>query len=465
MERQFLFFDDKNILSRTGVERKLGKPEIAAFYEDPSAHTSTGLPSVWYDEKNRLYHMFYNGYVGDNIVPLAAVSQDGIHFEPRNTASELHFDHLFAPNQLLDCWGGEMAYVYEDKTAPEEERLKLLMTMGDTTAVRIMHNFLYTSGDGIHWTKQPQEWHNHAAEPCAMCFYNHVTKKHTIVARPDAGARRVGEIETEDFKTFTDLKLVMTPDSLDEPLAEYYGMPVFPYGDLFVGFLYIYHVPNERTRKGIDGKVDAQLVYSYNGTHFNRSLREPFFANDRPENAGIVFPSDLYRGAKGELLVCASVNPYEHSHFKNSGCTAIYRLREDGFICFHADGEGEVVTIPMVYGGGDITVNVNCEKFSCALFTDTSEEEAPKWTWLYQLRPLEGFGHEQFNTFSGDSTRHTLSWRGADPESLKGKVIHLEIRMKKGDLYAVNGDLTPMQICDLARYHIYGILPDLTGIG
>ena len=56
---QFLFFDDKNIMSRSGVTRKLGKPEIIAQYNDPYANTSTGLPSVWYDEENKKYHMFY----------------------------------------------------------------------------------------------------------------------------------------------------------------------------------------------------------------------------------------------------------------------------------------------------------------------------------------------------------------------------------------------------------------------
>ena len=463
---KFLFFDDKNILSRTGVERKLGKPEIVSFYNDPNASLSTGLPSIWRDETG-LYHMFYNGYVGEYLVPLVAVSEDGINFKPRNTADKENWDYCFAPNQMFDPkrYGGELAYVYVDDTAPKNERLKALFTIGDINTQRIIHDFVYTSGDGITWTKQPQQWHNLASEPGAMCFYNHTTKKHTIVARPDAGVRRVGIIETEDFKEFTDLRLVMTPDSLDEPLSEHYGMPVFPYGDIFVGFLWVFHVPNIRQRKYYGGTIDAQLVYSYNGTSFNRSLREPFFSNDYCDaTAGLILPSDMYEGKNGELLVCASTSNKQHGEFKGNGQIAIYKIRKDGFISFNTETEGEIVTIPMVYGGGEIKINADCEMLSCALFTDDSIDEPMKLS-AHNMIPLEKFAHNNFNKFSGDVQAYSLTWENADLESLKGKVIYLEIKMSKGDLYSIEGDLTPMLICDLARYHKFGILPDLTGIG
>jgi len=465
---QFLFFDDKNIMSRSGVTRKLGTPEIIAQYNDPYASTSTGLPSVWYDEENKKYHMFYNGNVGDYTIALHAISEDGINYRPCENPKRHSWKYCLAPHQMFDPEmygdGGELAYVYFDRTAPRQERLKALYTRGDANAVRIMHNYLYTSEDGFDWKLQPQEWHNLAAEPCATCFYNNVTGKHTIVARPDAGVRRVGIIETDDFKSFSDLKLVMTPDSLDEPLAEHYGMPVFPYGDIFVGFLYIYHAPNVRLRKYLGGKMDAELVYSYNGSSFNRTLREPLFLNDTPETAGMTFPSDMYYGKNGELLVCASANPKEHGYFKGNGNIVIYRLRKDGFISFHTDADGEVLTLPMLYHGGDITVNIKCESFSCALYTDDSINEPMRWQG-YDLLPIDGYSHEEFNTFSGDETDHKLTWKSAELEALKGKIIYFEIRIKNGDLYSLNGDLTPMQIIDLARYHMHGVMPDLKGIG
>ena len=69
------------------------------------------------------------------------------------------------------------------------------------------------------------------------------------------------------------------------------------------------------------------------------------------------------------------------------------------------------------------------------------------------------------NSFSGDEISKSLSWKNSDLEALKGKVIYIEMRIRNGDIYSLNGNLTPMMICDLARYHLYGILPDLNGIG
>ena len=235
--------------------------------------------------------MFYNGYAKGGFLPLAAVSEDGINFRPRNTADK----YLSSPtleNQLMEGIG-ELAFVYEDKFAPESERLKALATYGDLNKERIICNPLYVSKDGCKWERRPVEWHSKGAEPGAMCFYNDFLKRHCIIARPDPGVRRVSLIETEDFKSFTSPSLVMTPDSLDEPLAEHYGMPVFPYADIFVGFLWIYHPENQKKRKYWEGKVDAQLVYSYNGTNFNRTLREPIFKNDDDDCAGMIFPSFL----------------------------------------------------------------------------------------------------------------------------------------------------------------------------
>jgi hypothetical protein len=458
-ENLTLFFDDKNILSRNGFIRKLGSPKAIEIYKDPSATTATGFPSIWHDEQNGKYHMFYNGHVNGKLVPLAAISDDGIHFSPRNTAEEAGLNNPTAPNQvMIGC--GELANVYVDKKGPSSERLKALVTYGDSKTTRIINDPLYTSPDGINWTRQPVQWHNHAAEPGAMCFYNHVIDKHFIIARPDAGVRRVGLIETSDFKSFSDARLVMTPDSLDEPLAEHYGMPVFPYENYFIGFLWIYHVPDVRKRKYYGGTIDAQLVYSYNGTNFNRTLREAFFSKQK----GMIFPSCMYESTDGKLLVVASTCENEHGYFKNNGVIEIYEIRKDGFISLHADDNADLITIPMLYRGGDIKVNINAEHCTCALYTDDSDKH-PLNLLEHELLPLEGFSHEECKAFSGDCLVWTPKWKEKDVNCLEGRIIYIELKLKKGDIYSIKGNLTPMMICDLARYHLHGIVPDITGIG
>ena len=70
-------------------------------------------------------------------------------------------------------------------------------------------------------------------------------------------------------------------------------------------------------RKYYGGTIDAQLVYSYNGTNFNRTLREAF-----SQTKGMIFPA-AYESTDGKLLVVASTCENEHGYFKNNGVIEI----------------------------------------------------------------------------------------------------------------------------------------------
>lgn len=464
----FMFFDDKNLLLRENFSRKLATPQMLteSIYKDPLATITNGFPTVWFDEENEKYHMFYNGNINGKNYFLAAESDDGINYNPRNTAFQSGIENPVAPNQFLDL-KGELASVYVDKTAPKEERLKALAVYGDHSTKRIIQNVLFYSADGINWHRQPQQWHNQGAEPGAFCFYNNVTKKHTLVVRPDAGVRRVCISETENFNKFTDARLVMNPDSLDQLLAEHYGMPTFPYENYFISFLWIYNAPNIPVRKYWGGKMNAQLVYSYNGTSFLRTLREPFFENheEGSSTAGMVFPSDMYKTQKGELIVIANCTPYEHGEFsKDGGVVLPYKLRKDGFIPLEAERNARIITVAMLNMGGELVINLESpEQVTCALYTDNSHK-SPDPLLYHDLIPIKGFGHEDCIPFSGDCVEWEPCWNdGKNFDEHKGKIVYIEIKMNKGRLYSYRANTVPMMICDLLRYHRHKIVPDITG--
>lgn len=459
-----LFFDDKNIILRQNLKRIYEKPQVLEkyIYADPLATTSTGMPSVWKNPEDGNYHMFYNGIVNGRHVTLAAISEDGIRFQPRNTAKEAGIESPICQNQLLEQ-RGELANVFVDHLAPKEERLKALLSVG-SRSTRILENWVLTSGDGIHWKqKEGVQWHTRGAEPGAACFYNSVTEKYTIIQRPDGGVRRICLAETEDWEHFSHPELIMQPDSLDEPLAEHYGMPVFPYEDWYIGFLWIYTTEPKRMRKYWNGRISAQLTYSMNGRHFQRSLRESFF-----ENGGMVFPSALYTAADGSLTALASAAPFEHGHFNNPGGVIVpYRLRKDGFVAMETTGgAGILCTIAMLSSGGEISVNINSPtaECTCAIYTDESEKD-PENLLVRDIKSIEGYTHEDCIPFSGNSESWVPQWKNNRTfDQLKGRIVYIEVKIGSGRIYSIRGDISPMMICDISRYHRFGMLPETRGL-
>ena len=454
-ENVFLFFDDKNILYKDSLKRCYALPRYAGSYNSACEKSANPLPCVVFVPEKKQYYMYYNSYVNGKISPLLATSEDGVNF----------VSHPACRDRAIMEHIGELACVYYDSTADEKSRFKALCVCGDGKSERIIKDPVFESADGIHWEKTSRQWHNHAAEPPAFCFYNPIKQKHTILCRPDAGVRRVCRVFTEDFQSFSDAELVMTPDSCDPPLAEHYGMNVFPYGGIFVGFLWLYEVPNIRSRKYWGGTLNAQLCYSYNGTYFNRSIRESFFEHKEQENSlGMIQPCSMYETPDGDLTVAAGVSNNEHGNFKQGTSIAFYKLKKDRFISLRADDRGELVTIPMLYGGGDILVNAEAEEISCALYTDDSAEK-PMNLICHELIALKDFEHASFKPIDKGNGFFSLSWDKAELKKLEKKIIYLEIRLYRGDVFSIRGDLTPMMICDLARYHLYGTVPDITGLG
>ena len=107
-----------------------------------------------------------------------------------------------------------------------------------------------------------------------------------LAIRPKNGDRRIALMETPDWKEFSRVELALSPDGLDPDLADLYGMPTFPYANLFIGLLWVYRTPSRTSQHGKfqGGRIDCQLTYSYDGWHFQRGPREPFVP--MPSRAG-----------------------------------------------------------------------------------------------------------------------------------------------------------------------------------
>lgn len=486
---KYLFFDDQRLFVRENLDRRYGEPELLEVYQDPWLDTSISGVHVFKCSDGR-YHMIFHGIADDpdyiNIENIAcstgladvrrhafvaaAVSDDGVHFIPRLTGNESCSGNPPFPHSVSgkDWDMGELGCVVEDPDAPEDERYKALMVTAFKESECRHCDYLMASGDLIHWHNIPEGvWHKVGTEPIVSCFRNKVYGNFTIICRPDCGERRVGYAETKDFRSFTEPLHCLQVDSLDEPLAELYGMPAFEYDNWYIGFPFLYAgQPQKLWWKGAEGTMHCELAYSLNGKHFQRSLREPFLCGWNPktvEKCGRVnsclWPSSILRQEDGSILIYASAHGGDHGTLvkgRRMSSIHIYRLRQDGFIRLisQRDRTARLATRENLWRGGEFSVNLKCsEPASVAVYAVAAD----------RAEPLPGFGHGDCSAFIGDSTDWIPQWKGGPLNAHAGKHLIFELCFRAGEVYSFSGNCTPMMYVQARKEERFGMDPERMG--
>lgn len=471
MSKQY-FFDDQRLFVRENLERVYGGSQLVGTYRDPNVIIGYGWAWGIKGPDGRT-HLLYEGYeTGTNhVITAAAISDDGVHFVPRNTAVEAGIENPRLPNQLLPCAQNhsEMATVIEDPYAPAEERYKILYTDNAQTHTDwVIVDYILTSPDLIHWKKMIGScWNPQGTEPLTGVFYNKVSGGYTILSRPDWGQRRVGITETRDWHYYTPLEMCLQCDSLDAPLTEIYGMPAMAYDDIFIGFPHIYsNLPQALCTKFSSGTMHVELAYSLNGHHWQRSLRTPFLSGEHPqlvERDGaadkMLFVLSAVRQADRSLLLYATTNKHEHgfpvaNYADGDTSVSIFALRADGFVGLKAKQAGRLATREIAWLGGDLRVNLEAEKATCAIYVEGGRG----------AQPVPGLGHEDCRPFSGDCAEWKPMWQsGVSLDSMKEKTIIVEIRLENGIIYSLDYDGKSVMNIEAVRYRQRRQLPRRLG--
>ena len=236
-------------------------------------------------------------------------------------------------------------------------------------------------------------------------------------------------------------------------------MPTFPYARMFIGLVWLYRVPPVSTQHGkfIGGRIDCQLAYSYDGWHFNRSLRDSFIPNGAPgeHGAGCVLPSSMVvSGDEIRFYSCSS--RMEHAVYSQEigirqGAMLMHRLRLDGFVYLECPGGlGHLKTRAMLVEGDKLAFNVSVPDGEMSV--ELSEPGG---------EPIEGYGFDDCIPCRGDETAWQPVWRdGRRFGSLKGRAVQLGVRLGNGRLYSVSGDFQLITSKEGMRYVNFGTPPD-----
>ena len=478
--RVMLFFDDWHLYRRENLDRRIGQPSLVrdGLFQDPYLDVHSGYPSVFRDPDSGTWRCLYQGgphrekaEVG-GYVAVVAESDDGIRWEVPDLSSEGGEFPRQVPHQVIPSGEFfEWAPAYFDVRAEDpRERVKGLVCCWAEDGVG--HDcLLYVSPDGRAWRRAPDaRWHPWGIDPAATAFWNRYRNSYCITARPSVGDRRVAIYETRDWRSFSKPELLLQADALDTPSAEIYGMPVFPYEGMFVGFVWIYHTPPEVSAayhaaadidgpiKFLHGKIDSQLIYSYNGWHFQRGLRDPFIANSEPGEygSGTIHSSSMVVTDDDRIRIYSSSFKGEHGQVfldpavSRQSAILLHELRLDGFCYFQsAGGPGALTTRFIFWQGGDLRINVQAPYGEVRVQVEDGRGE-----------PLTGYGFEDCVPFAGDELFWTPTWNdGKSISALEGQVVRFSIRLTNGSIYALRGDFAPVGPYDFHRFKTLGIPP------
>jgi len=122
---------------------------------------------------------------------------------------------------------------------------------------------------------------------------------------------------------------------------------------------------------------------------------------------------------------------WDHEHYgpREVKPTAIglATVRRDGYVSLRADGDGEVITRPVIPGGS--TVHINADARDGEIRVGMLDEQGD---------PIRGYGIEACAPLTGDVLDGEVTW-GRDPEegTRTGKPRALQISMRAADLYSL----------------------------
>ncbi len=480
--RKQLFVDDYIIEGMKGVSTTLNPakkhPANPLVVSDRPWEGSIQLyGTVLYDKTQKLFRMwYYGGPTGS----LYATSKDGLKWEKPNLGL-YEYEGSKENNAIPDgpcfvVYNPEM-YGYES----DERRYKTFHR--DKSGWGAIF-----SKDGLHWTPHsgnplltgvsdecPISATSHGVFPERVLYKDAIPPKY--IAFPKIGVwvgkfprRSVAFSHSNDFIKWTKPVLVLAPDERDDEIsetrirealedglididhpddhrAEFYHLCVFPYESLYLGFLDVFYANAELKRIGQlnqTGPDEVQLVSSRDLIHWERAGdRQPIIPNGKrgdwdrgwksTVNIPIVVGDEIwiyYCGVGGHniLVWTEKTAPplYEVASYLVQGI-GLAILRLDGFVSVDAgQNEGILTTKPLVFEGNKLVINAQTQNGSVTV--EILDEKG---------RPVKGFRRDDCDAFTGDSVRHTVTWKGSpDVASLQGKTVKLRFRMKNAKLYS-----------------------------
>ncbi len=450
------FFDNFAVQKSIQMKRRYFEPELVeeSQYFDPK-YSFTYSSVRWCPEVNK-YRLWINinhvvcevGKTDERFMLTLAESDDCIHWQPFHATD----DETLGTNIVFSGSGGSVhgATVLRDEHETDPSRLYKCAASIDDIGIGQGHapGIIAMSADGIHWNEEDKKfkWGSSMSDTYNDFYYNPVIGKYQVILRNVITDRRICTTVSEDLIHWTKPEVMLTPDPLDDGSCEFYGMSVFYKDGIFYGFLWIFETDMfDSVPWKFAGTVKSELVYSYDGLHWNRTHQPAF--SQRP--IGDYGATDAYlmniceSKDKQDWFVASCLPYFEHGgtlypdqleREVTPQMNAYYTLRmKPGRFCgLQSIGQGLVRTKKIFLKQPNLTINAS----------------APRGEMKVQLtdlwyNPVPGFTFDDCIPFVGDDIAYSPRWKNKSVEDLKGRAFGIEIQLNTGCVFGITGDFYP----------------------
>lgn len=405
---------------------------------------------VFFDGSDGLFKMWYNAGWNGGIGYVT--SHDGLQWT-RPNLDVVPGTNLVLPHRTDAMRDGVSIWLDAEAHDPAERfKMFAFYRVGDVSEkeyypqhVRSEGANLYTSPDGIHWTRRAE------VSPCGdntTFFRNPFRGTWGYSIRTYSGNSRTrGYFEHPDFLSSAtwhpdQIKPWAAADARDlpDPKRSYptqlYAVDAVAYESLMIGLFSIHKgPPNEICEaEHIPKTTDLMIGFSSDGITWDRPVRTPFIGCSQREGA---WDRAYLHSAGGCCLVVgdelwfyfgawSGLSPKLGSHLYSGGTTGLATLRRDGFASLEAgDAWASMTTRPFISDGSYPFINVDASKGEMTVEVLNSGGEVIAPFTAANCVPLKA-----------DRVTQPVAWADADSTSLRGNEIRLRFRMRRAALYS-----------------------------
>ena len=438
---------------------------------------------VLYDERDRIYRMYYNttnveawqyqfaatatlrkqwsmAKHGPAYMTCYAESSDGLHWE-KPMLDAVSWRGYDKTNIIMTGRTKSQCVDVVRNPDPADEKRRYIMIYRDRADLEAPQGrFLAYSSDGVRFTEDPANpiitgardgsdalvWDPQKLQwlyfirPTVLAFDH----KGALDPPPGNIKRRPAVTTSLDLREWTFPRTLLYPDERDVTCMCLDQFTPFKYGSHFIGLLSILDESREGDMRGMS---ETQIASSADGFHWHRTVnREAFLACGPPGSfdvgqAMMTAAPVTTSGNNWLFYYCGTVKG-QKAGWHNLGAVGVAVLPKGRIVgLFAEDRDGFILTKELIVGGKHL--EINCETLRTGLVGAGAQIRVgilrrPRKTNLHEgSEYCDGFSIEDCDKITWDHGAFRVTWNDKDDLSaLVGKPVYLRAHVRQAGLYS-----------------------------